>query len=440
MACPNQLDIFRVRTEQLGETLYRRASWQSPILKVIPREAFPGYASGGNSVFTVQRSEPASEDETWYAVTSISQGGTPCANTFADTTVGYTENKYKPEKYPMRGPLICRNDLALDWNTADFWDSYFGAIQKRGVKSITNRQLNVYMQYVPKAAATAAADFYFVDGDIATQAPPSGSMNPCPDLTTLPTPADVDYCELMQDMLDTTALELMYAGATEPDSDGWLTMGAYGPEFPLLIGPEISQRLFKNNAELRVDVDASFMGLKDANPLLKRLGAVNVLKNFRHVINLFPPRWDWTLQGGWVRRNAFEMTDTIATKGEGAEVTDEWRYADYEGAIVLSPWVMHEQILQPINSVAGARFSPVNYMGDWIFATGTDALNSADCATNVDPFHDYGRHFAQYWHANKPIHPEYGRLIVFKRCAADYECPTCSSPEDPSPSRPSGDN
>lgn len=440
MACPNQLDIFKSATEQLGPTLYRRASWQSPIFSMVPREEFPGYATEGNSVFTIERTEPSAEDETWIRVVSVQdqgEGAGPCDRTFNNSTVGYTKWVYKPEKYSMRGILICRNDLPLNWNTREFWDGYFTQLEHRGAKSLVNRVVNAMMHFVPKAAATAPADFAWVEWDQGLL-PLGGTATPTPDLTVLPTPAEVDYCELTQDMLDNAALNMIYAGATEPDSEGWIQLGPNGPVFPLYIGPEISQRIFKNNTELRLDVDLAFASREDVNPLLKRVGASQVLKNFRHVINLFPPRWAWDAQFGWVRVNAF--TSAAATKGTKYVINPVWLSTDetfsiaglpngapYEAAIIPSPWVMHDQIMRPISEMRNAKWSPVDWMGQWIFATGTDALNSADCGTNVDPFHDYGRHFGQYWHALKPIHPEYGRMILFKRCAAEWECPDCAT-------------
>jgi hypothetical protein len=458
-----QFDVFRSSVEYLGPTLYKRASWQSPIFALVPREEYPGYATNGNTVFTVERSEPESEDEAWTRVTSVQDQREsqevetgPCARDWQKTGVGYDSWVYHPEKYEMAGTLLCRNDLPLNWNTAEFWSAYFSQIEHRGAKTLVNRIVNTMMHLVPKAAATGPADFAWVDWDQGA-IPLGGASTPTPDLTVLPTCQEVTYCDLTQQMLDNAAVNLLYAGVTAPDSDGWITMADDGPIFPLYIGLEASQRISLNNAEFRLDQNLSWATLAEANPVLKRIGATKVIKNFRHIINLFPPRWG-CVAGTFIRVSAFIMINTDGTiwpagtvasgvpagqrptKGVKAVINPRWLSmletsdisglplgAPYEAAIVPNPWVFHDQMLRPINQLRNAKWDPVTYMGDWQFITGSDArsIDSGGlyCA---DPAHDYGIHWAQYWHAMKPIHPEYGRMILFKRCAESWECPVCS--------------
>jgi len=374
------------------------------------------------SAFTIGRSEPASEEESWESigVASGSNDGS-CGITWNQTYVGHKEVTYKPEMYGLRGPLICQDDLTLHWMSADFWEKYFQALEKRNVKSITHRLANIYMNYVPKAAANS--DFNFMAGDPDTQ-PPATSVN----LSGLAEP----QCELIQDYLDATALELIEEGADDPNTNGWITNGPAGPVFPILIGVEASNKLLLNNAELRNDYNQAYNSLGDANPVIQRLGASRTIKNWRHVITRFPPRWSYS-GGTFTRVPAFSMSAAAAnaTKGQVAITNPDWRNpatAPYEGAIVLNPWVMTEEVLRPVNSLPGAKWMPQNYFGEWAFVTGNDAMISTDdsCTGITDPLHTRGRHFAQYRHAAKPIFPTYGRLIVFKRCAAAYDCIACS--------------
>lgn len=434
MACANPADVLRQRTEDLSEILYLRASWRDPVLSMIPRGSYPKGAGYVRSTFTIGRSEPTSDEETWAQIGNIADrdnegdAGTysstmgACNVTYNATDVGFKEDTYEPEVFGLSGPLICQDDLAVSFNSEAFWEKYFQALEKRNARSISNRQLNVYMQYVPKAPANSSFTWYA--GDYATQIPPSAV-----DLSSMA--ADLPTSELTQEMLDDTARVLMEEGASDPNTNGWITFGDDGPEFPLYIGAWASKRLKLNNSELRSDINQSFQGRGDINPVLKRLGSSYTLGNFRHIINLFPPRWSFA-NGVFTRVPVWTMSSSAsyATKGKVAVINPNWvsaTTAPYEAAIVMNPWVMTEEVLLPVNSLNGANLNPQNYYGEWTYVTGNDALLGMDsCTGKQDPLKKMGRHFAEYRHANKPVFPSFGRLILFKRCADAFDTITCS--------------
>jgi hypothetical protein len=165
--------------------------------------------------------------------------------------------------------------------------------------------------------------------------------------------------------------------------------------------------------------------------VIQRLGASRVIKNFRHIINRFPPRWK-QVNGALQRVPTWVMSTATAdaTKGRVSIINPDWRdpsIAAYEGVTVFNPWVMTEEVLQPVNSVPGMKLKPQNYFGEWAFVTGNDAVLGFDGCTGIqDPMHKQGRHFAEYRHALKPGFPMYGRFILFKRCPASYDTVVCS--------------
>lgn len=419
--CQTPFDVMRAKVEDLGEHLYTRASWKDPWLNVIPRDVYPQGAGYVRSAFTIGRSEPASDEEAWQEIQPLNEAANgACSLTYNQTYVGFKENTYKPEMFGLVGPLVCQDDLVMNWNSNDFWEKYFQALEKRNTKSIVNRLGNIYMNYVPKAAANS--DFHYVAGDIDTQ-PPGQTV----DLSGI----DIPQCGLIQDYLDETSLILSEEGANDPDTNGWITMGDSGPIWPLLIGQKASNQLLLNNAELREDYRHSHEGFGDANPVIARMGASRVIKNFRHMITLFPPRW--RLVGGALSRVPTWLMSTAsadATKGRVAKINPDWQnpnIAAWEAAIVLNPFVFREELLRPVQSTPGMKWNAQNYMGEWDFVTGNDALLGFDDCTGVqDPKHKLGRHFAEYRHAAKPIFPEYGRMIVFRRCPQDFDCVSCS--------------
>jgi len=444
LACPTPFDVLRARTESLGETLYVRASWRDPWMNIVPRDVYPLGAGYVRSVFEIQRSEPGSDEENWPAIQSIANnpGGGACAGTATQAYVGMTEQTYAPEGFKLKGPLICQADLAMYWHSQEFWEKYFQALEKRTRKSVINRIGNVYRTYVPKASANA--NFHSIPGTLNIQ--PAGQFVPMAGLNG----ANIPTSELTQEMLDTVAIELMEEGADEPNSNGWITQGPDGPLFPLLIGPDMSQRLLTNNAELRSDLNQSFQGWGEANPVIKRMGASRTIKNFRHMITRFPARWtSGTMTVGTpttasrvnagtlnaanplLRVPTFLVSPIVAGgKGYSVTVNPDWRdpaLANYEGADVLNPWVMTEELIKPVNSAPGMKWHPQNYFGEWQFVTGNDAvLGEADCTGITDPLHEQGRHFAQYKHAFKPVFTNYGRMLLFARCANGYSTVQCS--------------
>lgn len=443
-ACATAFDAFKARSESLSEALLLRASYMDPWLGLIPKGEYPQGEGYVRSVFEIGRSEPTSDEETWTAIAPIAENNADgaCTETWNEVEVGLKERTYKPEAFALTGPLLCQDQLPLDWNTVEVWAKYFDALEKRNKRSVVNRLQNIYTTFVPKASANA--NFAFSAGTL------TAPVAAAPTMTSLEE-GNLPVSELMQDMLDETAAVLIEEGASSGNTNGWITIEDAGPTFPLLIGLRMSKRLFLNNPELRGDANAAYTGKGELNPTLGRIGAKQTLGNFRHVVNPYPPRWTtqqvdstgsegagyiggvYGADDGTLKRvPVWVMSDDSddATKGSVAKINPSWASASlapYEGAYVLSPEVFTEEILRPINAIAGARWSPKNYFGEWDFVTGNDAvLGFTSCTGITDPLKTRGRHFGRYRHAPRPGHTTYGRFILFKRCSGSFTTLTCS--------------
>lgn len=381
-------------------------------MNLIPRGTYPRGIGLVRSTFTIGRSEPTTDTPAFEAIT-VTDGGTyigSCGITYNDMPVGFNESTYGPEKFGWRGPIICQDDLQIQHDMEGFLNLYVPALAKNVRKTIGNRLASIYSSFVPKAAATT--DFHFVDGDPGIHPPTA------PDLTL-----DEATCALDQSMLDYTAATLNEEGAFQPDDNGWITLGEDGPIYPLYIGQEMSNQLLLENAELRQDRRFADMGEGNAAMLFKRIGATKVIKNFRHVINLFPPRYTY---GGGAYTRVPTWVNNAGTGGLVSSVNPNWKNpatAPYEAAYVLSPWVFKDEIMPPVNSAAGLNWMPKNYVGELMFITGGKEISTTDC---YDPTKKLGAHFAEFRHAPKPIYPIYGRMILFKRCPNTFNCTTCS--------------
>lgn len=438
---PSAFDILRAKTEDLGPELHQRATWRSIWQSLIPRDEYPKGAGYVRSTFKIGRSEPATDEEAWTQIQSLAATAQGAGNlTYNQVYVGHHEDTYVPEMFGLMGPLINQDDLTMYWDSPRFWQQFFEVMEKRNVRSIENRLGNIYRQYCYKASARA--DFGFVIGNWTTQPVPTAV-----DWSTVLAQQGAPQSELTQEMLDATAEELEQEGAQDGDTNGWISLGESGPEFPLYIGTWMSNRILLNNSELRNDYNQSFMSLEDLNPVIKRIGAKRVIKNFRHVINLFPARWALLSNGQTVQYTSSGLnattnkqflatcsisgaTATISfswngsgaqpstlptpsdvtlsvgagqcmlriptyvmstnsvdvTKGQAAVINGAWRdpsTAGYESVEVLNPLVMTQRVLMPVQSLPGAKLNYQNYFGEWQFVTGNDAMLGIDSCTGV---------------------------------------------------------
>jgi hypothetical protein len=413
MACVTPFEALKMHTESFVEELRYKASPKLLLYNMIEKGEFPQEQGLTLSTFTIGRSLPTTDEPSFEAITlgtGVSYTGA-CGTTYNEVPVGFYERTFGPERFGWKGIPICQDDLIFQWRRDKFLDAYMRAMQKNTGWTIENRLTAIYDHFVPKAVASAS----FAFGAGGTGAPGVGPVLTLADTT----------CELTQEMLDATAATLIEEGATEsPYSDGWIQLSEQGPIFQLQIGMEMSARLLKLNAELRLDYRAAFQGSEDMSPVIKRLGASRVIGNFRHVVVTHPARY--TYGAGHYTRVPTWVADTSATIGDPVKLNPSWVTAPYESVRVLTPSVFKSNIIRPVSaSGAGTKWEPKNYMGDWDFITGGNQISDAHC---VDPRNKLGRHFAEYAHAPEPISPEFGRLIIFKRCPAEsYECVTCGT-------------
>ena len=404
MACDTPFDAFRMATEDLPEELYKRASYRGAWMNLIRKEEYPKNVGLTRSTFELGRSEPASDEPAFELIAVEEQEAYvgACGTTYNNVTVGFQERTYSPEQFGLKGPVICQDDLIFNYKAERFLEGYIRAITKHSQRIIENRYMAIYSHYVPKAVANT--DFAF---GTATYTQPSTA----PVLTL-----DESLCELTQEMLDQTAVELNEEGAADGITDGWITMGDEGPIYPLYIGQTMSKRLLLNNSELREDYRNAA-----GSELLKRMGASRVIGSFRHMINLFPPRYTY---GGGAYTRVPTWVMSAGTKGYVASINPDWRTAEFEGAWVMSPDVFVSEVVKPVNAAAGISFPVKNYMGEWQFIVGGDEISTTKC---FDPLKKLGAHFAEYKHAPRPVMPTFGRMIIFKRCpVGNYECVTCT--------------
>lgn len=402
MANGNIYDAFKQRSEYLTTEVYNRASFNSIMLNVTPKGEYGRGLGLSQTLFEVGNAYPTTDERTWDSYTLANGSNTgACAYNFTDYTVGFDELTYSPKHMQLRGPRLCKDDLYFSHLSPQFLEGYVSELAKLAELELSNHIYTEYAALVPKAVATAAVPI------TAAGAPFSALPEATSDLT--------------QEMLDKIAVHLIHSRATQPDSSGFVSLNQGGPLFSLYIGMEASQGISLVNANFRQD-------LRDGNSseLMRRIGANTAIKNFRHIINPLPPRY--TFSGGtYTRVDTF--VNVNGTKGVYQDINPAYldpASAPYEAAVVLSPNVMQWDWVRPDNVVAGQRWEPSSYMGNWDFITGAEA--AATDGSGYDPKHKFGQHIAEIAGAAKPgSNRKAGLVILFKRChLTSVTTATCS--------------
>jgi hypothetical protein len=415
MACPNVFNAFAVATESLAQDVYKRASYRSMWLNMIERGEYPQGTGLTQTSFTTTSIEPTAAEE-WSAITLATgnpgDNGGACDVTYNDVPVGYNAVTWSPERFALKGPLLCKDDLTFDHRVEAFLRVYLEKLSIRAQRSWETRYQNMFAKFAIKAVA----DSSFTQ----VETIPSG-VNELPWVQTGSSGQSLNQStsELTQEMLDVAAATLIRNGATNPDSSGFISYSSDGPVFPLYIGLEASQRIAQNNPAFRDDLRYADMGSGTGAELLKRIGANRVIKNFRHVPNLFPPRFTY---GGGKYTLVQPFTSSSGTKGTVFSVNPSWVTAPYEAAFVVTPYVFKSHIVRPVNRVGDLSWMPTNYMGEWQWVTGAYKLD-VDCA---DPLEKKGQHYAEFIHAPEPIFTNQGMTIIFRRCTGALTQIICS--------------
>jgi hypothetical protein len=401
MSCPSAFEALRIATENLPNTIYRKASQTNFWTGYVKSEEFPMNKGVNQTVFVVGNSEPYSNSEAWTDLSLSSNVITStgnvalCAAPYTDVDVGYNETTYAPRRFGLAGPVICRETLGFAHDPATFLRQYQNELVKRAKRTwefeLRNRAIALY------AKAIAGTGFNIDTSSNTFASFAAGS-------------------QLTMGMLDETAQYLIEAGATDADQD-WVELGPNGPIFPLVIGNLAAQRLITSDSDVRNDFRYAEMGQGPNATLLKRLGASRVLRNFRIVPTVLPPRFDFS-GGAYTQVATYESV--AGSEGTVARISDAYKNALYECAFVPHPMAFCKSVVRPDS--AGLDWSPLNYMGEWVWLTGGQ-ISTTYC---FDPMKNYGRHFANFMYACKPVFPEMGVALMYKVCPNDFTVQDCA--------------
>lgn len=397
-------------TESLPTELYGRLSPTVLWPNLIPRKEYKKNMGLEQTSYQLGNIEPT-DTPTWMAETLISDENVEgaCANTDDTVSWGYDSRTYGPEKYQVRGPLLCKEQFTYNWEPDKFMDGYLKRLAMYSARVESNRLQEHYISNSYK---------FFCGPNIIV---PGTALTPGQAEATIP--AVNATSELTQSQLNKVAYKLIDLGAADqedPTSFGYFGYGKSGPLFTLMIDPEASEKITNNDPKVVTELNFSDMGMGAGATLRRRLAVAIEYRSFKHLISTTLPRYNWTGTG----YDRVPVYVNVATTGEGvkSDINPDWQTADIGVAIVIHPLVMDEQIVAPDDNPAGLPFTPSNYVGEWRFVVGGYKLG-LDCD---DPLDKFGQHFAEWKHAIEPINQDYGYTFFYRRCNDDAYNVACS--------------
>jgi len=402
-------------SNRIGPDIYRKTVDQSPWLKLVKQDAWPDEMGDTVSVLVYERSLPYNSDGTiktaWTNLASNQLYNEAAANPVGSSNAiapdggtiqfGQTLRTYNLQHTALNSPDISLNDLRFPLKRKEQLSNIMSILTESTSEIWIQRYRDEYTRVAQnKVTATTANASGSPDYALGV-ARLTGSSFPGPSGNT------AENLELTQGILDRIYLNLIRDGAGVNSYDR--VNGA--PVFLAIMSPEASDALIRANADIRQD----FRWSNRVNELLAPLGVTRTYRNFHHMIDPFPPRWDF-VTGVWTRRRPFvaatnDLGDSLngAPRGFKYELNTDYLNAAYEDTIIFVPEVFTSLVPRPIGSTGEMSFNPQNYRGEFTWR------NIPDRQYNPDGTIGFFR--AIFASGSKPVHPQQGYVIRHKRSA-----------------------
>ncbi len=183
-------------------------------------------------------------------------------------------------------------------------------------------------------------------------------------------------------------------------------------QYALIISPEASNAIKKQNAEIRQDLRFS----SHVDELLKPFGVGWSYSGFLHIVDKQAPRY--TFGAGKFTRVPY-YSSVNATYGKKANVNPAYVKAPYEATFIFNPNVYTSRVPSVITDPGGnTHFDATNYRGKirWI--------NNKDNNTNIEGTN--GFFFSKFVQGSEPNRTEWGYAILHQRCGPATKYLSCS--------------
>lgn len=394
---------------RIGPDIYRKTVDQSPWLKLVKQDAWPDEMGDSVSVLVYERSLPYNSDGT--IKTNWTNLASSTAYTDGTTTVGsgnaiapdggtiqfgQTLRSYNLQHTSLNSPDISLNDLRFPLKRKEQLSNIMSILTESTSEVWIQRYRDEYTRLAQNKCTATTANSTSAGEDYAL-----GIARLTDGNFPLPSSTGSENLELTQGMLDRIYLNLIRDGAGANAYDR--VNGA--PVFLAIMSPEASDSLIRANADIRQD----FRWSDRVNELLAPLGVQRTYRNFHHLVDPFPPRWD-VVSGVWVRRRPFvPVANDLGASRQGFkyELNADYLAAAYEDTVIFVPEVFTSLVPKPISAAGAMEFSPQNYRGEFTWRNIPDRTNNPDGTI--------GFFRAIFASGSKPVHPQQGYVIRHKR-------------------------
>jgi hypothetical protein len=380
-------DLLQHESGRIGSGIYQKSLKRGTWLRLVKRDAWPDEMGQTIQVLTYERSLPASTP-TWSEVDyTTGTGAGSCVPLAEEVSFASTLRSYNLAQTALESPPICVNDLRFTTMRKEQLKACFSVLQQNTFWLWQERYRDEYIR-LSEHKVIVRAGFPESDTSFPLQLPTS---------------------KLTQGVLDRFYLKMIRDGA----GDAAVDYVSGRPQFIAIMSPESQEALLRENADIREDYRHS----DRVAELLGPIGISRPYKGFFHLVDDFPPRYNWD-GSGWVRIDSHVAS--AATKGQKWDVNPAWEAALYEDTIIFHEEVYTSMVPKPITAPGGnTKFDPVSYMGEWKW------VNEYDRAENPDKTIGFFRGI--FSNGSKPGHPEFGYVLRHLRCAPELELGACAS-------------
>ena len=212
--------------------------------------------------------------------------------------------------------------------------------------------------------------------------------------------------------LDQGMLDQWYLDVDRDSGEGQYATVDGAAQYALIISPEASNYIKKQNAEIRQDLRYS----SHVDELLKPFGVGWSYSGYLHIVDKQAPRY--TFGGGTYTRVPY-YSNTAATYGQKAQVNPNYIKAPFEVTFIFNPHVYTSRVPDVITDPGGnTHFDATNYRGKirWI--------NNKDNQTNIEGTN--GFFFSKFVQGSEPNRTEWGYAILHQRCNPATVYKSCS--------------
>lgn len=215
---------------------------------------------------------------------------------------------------------------------------------------------------------------------------------------------EADY-QINQNLLDLFYTQIIQDGGGE---EAYAFKNA-APQLPLITSSEGHRTIIKGDVTTREDFRFADMGKGEGATLLKNWNVDSSYGGYMHVLNNKMPRYNF-VNGAYVRVPFY--TTAVAAVGTKDVLNPAYVNAGYEAAFIWHQDVVHRMVPKTISSAgADTTFGPQMYNGQVIWRNPDVNLDGS-----INLMKNMGYWASQLYAAYKPIKPQYGYVIIWKRC------------------------